>query len=186
MSHVAIIGSESELGRQLAAHYAAAGHTVSELPLARATPPAPPDLAAAGESIDLAIFVDGFVAAAGPAATATRAELRRALRRLTFLPFETAVRLHPALARSRGRAALLSRREATMSAGDPLGHYLDRPFRAAAHALWRCLAVEWRGSGVECVLVAVPPDVDAADLAAAIERAPNGELVDIDGTSIGW
>ena len=56
-----------------------------------------------------------------------------------------------------------------MEAQDPAGRYLDRPFRALAHPLWRSLSVEWRPDGISCRPIALDrPDTHPVTIASAI------------------
>ncbi len=92
------------------------------------------------------------------------------MHRLTFLPFRPAALLQPQPSAAKGRVVLLSRTDARMEVPDRTGRYLERPFRAAAHTLWRCLSVEWRDAGISVGLVAIDPNAapPVAELARAI------------------
>lgn len=172
MPHALIIGTEGALGRALAAQYRALGYDVSAIAIAPdATEPPALQLQ---RPIDLMILADDVEETVTGAAGADRDRLRAGLRRLTYLPFTLAVTAKPALAAASGRLVLASRTSAAMTAPDPTGRYLQRPFRAAAHALWRCLAVEWQALGIACCVVAI--DDPTADLPALIAAAPNGAL----------
>lgn len=179
---VTIVGTEDGLGRALGARYREDGHVVREIPMAAD--------AIADEPIDLLIFADAYEAPDRRIADVTRAELRAGLERLTFTPFRMAALLRPALAAGdEPKLVLVTRRSATMAHADTAGRYLERPFRAAAHQLWRCLAVEWREFGITCRVIAIDDPRDGA----AIGRLPRiiaedgaAEFADDRGRPLGW
>ncbi|HWJ71695.1 MAG TPA: hypothetical protein VNX29_00860 [Kaistia sp.] len=112
---------------------------------------------------------------------------------LAFKPFWLANRLKSALAASngRGKLVLLTRSAAAMTAPDPAGSYLERPFRAAAHALWKSMSVEWQPLGIDCLVVTIDDAtaVDTALLATITETnvPPEGcVLQDEAGRPLGW
>ena len=142
--------------------------------------------------VDLLVIADGFEPEPGSVASFDRQQLGAAMHRLTFLPFRLAALLQPQLSAAKGRVVLLSRSDARMEVPDRTGRYLERPFRAAAHTLWRCLSVEWRDAGISVGLVAIDPNAapPVAELALAIagggdEPSPV-ELIDTAGRALGW
>ena len=70
------------------------------------------------------------------------------------------------------------------------GRYRERPFRAAAHTLWRSLSVEWHDAGISIGLVAIAGTPDVAELAEAIAGRDGEpflvELTDLKGNVLGW
>lgn len=166
MRHVTIVGTEGALGRRLAARYRGLGDSVRETAL---RPGADLESIAAelGKApIDVLIFADDYSPPDRDAVSVTRAELEAGLERLAFAPFRLAGLLRSALAADGGgKLVLLSRAAASMEHRDRTGRYLERPFRAAAHALWRCLSIEWRKSGIECLVVALDDPADGDTVA---------------------
>jgi len=187
---VTIVGTEGRLGHSLAALYREDGHVVREIALRPNTSADAIVERIAGEPIDLLIFTDEYEAPDRRIADVTRAELRAGLERLTFMPFRIAALLRPALAAGDDpKLVLVTRRSATMEHADIAGRYLERPFRAAAHQLWRCLAVEWREFGIDCRVVAIDdPQDDAAMGRLPRIIAENGaaEFVDDRGRPLRW
>ncbi|MGV3490393.1 MAG: hypothetical protein ACO1OG_03640 [Devosia sp.] len=151
-----------------------------------------PQAASITGPIDLLVIADDFEPARGKVATLTRGAMGPAMRRLTYLPFALAALLKPQLAKAQGRVVLLSRTDARMEVPDAAGRYLERPFRAAAHTLWRCLSVEWRDAGISAGLVAIEPGsapvvAELADAIVGDDEAPFPvELVDVQGKVLGW
>ena len=187
---VTILGTDGELGRSLGACYREAGHVVREIPL---PPNGDAEAAVAGMSeapIDLLIFADEYDAPDRRIADVTRAELRVGLERLAFIPFRLAALLRGALAAGDDPAlVLVTRRSARMEHTDTAGRYLERPFRAAAHQLWRCLAVEWHEFGIDCRVIAIDDPQDDAAVARLPEiiAAPGAAaFVDDRGRALGW
>ncbi len=185
MGRIVVIGSESALGQAVAARYAALGSDVENVPLG---PTSDPDAIAASlmdRPIAVLIFVDDDAPPATPAALASREDLRSGLKRLAFIPFRLAALLKPALAGAGAKVVLLTRQTAVMTALDSSGRYLERPFRAAAHQLWRSLAAESSEGGISYLQVATD-DLSVTDLPSIIDRPPNAMLVDGVGTVLGW
>jgi NAD(P)-dependent dehydrogenase (short-subunit alcohol dehydrogenase family) len=194
MRSVAIVGTEGQLGRRLAARYTELGDGIRGVAL---RPGASLESVAAelGDApIDVLIFADDESPPHRHAASVARAELQTGLDRLSYAPFRLAILLRSALAADGGgKLVLLSRTAAAMEHRDHDGRYLERPFRAAAHALWRCLSIEWRAFGIECLVVALddPADADAISrLPQTIAEAHSGDegvrLVDSHGRVLAW
>jgi NAD(P)-dependent dehydrogenase (short-subunit alcohol dehydrogenase family) len=185
--HVVVAGSDSPVGAALVAHYRALGSGVSELPIEGDYAEA---AAAVTDPVDLLIIADGVMPPDRRLAELERHQLAATMQRLTFRPLHIATLLRPLLAEARGTMVLLTRREATMETPDPDGRYLDRPFRAAAHQLWRSLSVEWRPDGISCRLIALDrPDTHPVTIAAAIAaEGVEGPVVmtGLEGDVIGW
>jgi len=185
MSRIVVMGAEGPLGRAVAARYADLGHDVMPLRITTAADIEAAVAALGNLPIDLLVCADDFHALPTPAEAVARHELQQGLMRLAFLPFRVAALLRPRLVAAGGKLVLLTRADAVMTAPDPSGRYLERPFRAAAHQLWRSLAAEWPKDGVACVLIAIDTP-HAAELPAAIAGAKNGTLVDAAGQELGW
>jgi NAD(P)-dependent dehydrogenase (short-subunit alcohol dehydrogenase family) len=185
--HVVVAGSDSPVGAALVAHYRALGSGVSELPLEGDYAEA---AAAVTDPVDLLVIADGIVPPDRRVAELERHQLAATMQRLTYLPFHIATLLRPLLAEATGSMVLLTRREATMESPDPTGRYLDRPFRAAAHQLWRSLSVEWKGDGISCQLLALDrPDTHPVTIASAIAaETTDGPVVmtGLEGDVVGW
>jgi NAD(P)-dependent dehydrogenase (short-subunit alcohol dehydrogenase family) len=185
--HVVIAGSDSPVGAALVAHYRALGSGVSELPIEGDYAEA---AAAVSDPVDLLVIADGIVPPARRLGALERHQLAASMQRLTFRPFHIATLLRPLLAEAKGTMVLLTRREAVMETPDPDGRYLDRPFRAAAHQLWRSLSVEWRPDGISCRLIALDrPDTHPVTIASAIAaEGTEGPVVMTghEGEVIGW
>ncbi|WP_224573585.1 hypothetical protein [Mesorhizobium sp. BR1-1-16] len=189
--HVVIVGIATPIGAALAGLYRNAGARVtgsnidSELEVEATR--------LAKEPIDILIFADAFTAPGGSAAKLKRSAFEAGLSMLAFKPFWLANRHKSALAGSdgRGKLVLMTRSAATMTAPDPAGSYLERPFRAAAHALWKSMSVEWQPLGIDCLVVAID-DATAVDnaLLATISDTnvpPAGcVLQDEAGRPLGW
>jgi NAD(P)-dependent dehydrogenase (short-subunit alcohol dehydrogenase family) len=190
---IVIAGVEGPLGRHLAALYVETGHDVVQLSM---EPGADPSAMAArldGLPISLLIFTDDYMGDDADATTAKRKDLTAALQRLVYVPFRLATLLYPSLMAGNGKLILLSRKSAGMEQPNDTGRFLERPFRAAAHALWRCLSIEWRDSGVRCGLIALGSPLDDEEiqrLPQAIANAGLGnaavELTDVGGRRLGW
>jgi hypothetical protein len=186
MTRIVVLAAPNATPHALADFYREQGAEVT-IVAARSEPELTQAVTAmAMQPVDLLICAAPPPAGSGSAAGASREALVQSLHDLTFLPVRAAVLLRPSLALAKGRAVLLTDARATMAYEDEAGLYLWRPFIAAAHALWRCLAVEWQADGIACPLIAIDGDEDAAKLAERIGSAPNGSLVDPDGRSIGW
>jgi hypothetical protein len=193
LGKIVIAGVEGPLGRHLAALYAEAGHDVVQLAL---EPGADPSALAAPLNdmpIGLLIFTDDYVGDDIDATKAERTELTAALQRLVYTPFRLATLLYPGLSVANGKLILLSRKNAGMEQPNDPGRFLERPFRAAAHALWRCLSIEWRDGGVRCGVIALGSPLDDEEL----QRLPQAiadiglgdtpvELTDAGGNRLGW
>lgn len=186
--HVVIAGSETATGAALADLYRNSGAQVSLLPLDGDSEPATADLA--DGPIDILIFADDFRAPRRRAAELRRTEFEAGLERLAFKPFRIANSLRPALVAAHGKLVLLTRSDAGMTIPDRTGTYLERPFRAAAHALWRCLSVEWQPE-ITCLTIALdtPPEIDAgllATIATATSPPEGSPLLDRVGKVLPW
>lgn len=184
-----VIAGDGSLAATLAGWYRDGGAEVAELSFGRDLES---QVAALGGSVELLVIADGFAPAPGSVAALDRAKLGAAMQRLTFLPFRVAALLRPQLAAVKGRVVLLGRSDARMDIPDNAGRYLERPFRAAAHTLWRCLSVEWHDAGISAGLVALDPHAvpAVAELAEAIAGSDAAafpvELTDIAGHPLGW
>lgn len=186
--HVVIAGSETATGAALAELYRNSGARVSVLASDDDPELATGDLAAG--PIDIVIFADDFRAPSRRAEELRRGDFEAGLSQLAFKPFRIANILRPALAAGHGKLVLLTRSDAGMTIPDRSGAYLERPFRAAAHALWRCLSVEWQPE-ITCVTIALdsPPEIDAGLLATidAATSLPEGSpLLDRTGKELPW
>lgn len=193
MRRIVIVGTESELGRQLADMYNFGSTDVVSIALTGQD-----DLENiadfCGKSpISLLIFADGRDQAGTPLSATLRSEMRETLCRLTYIPFRLATLLRPALAAACGSVVLLTRTTAQMERPDEQGRFSDRPLRAAAHALWRCLSIEWREDDIGFVAIALsnrsnqvpmPPRPDMIE--AAVMRDARMLLVDGNGVSLPW
>jgi NAD(P)-dependent dehydrogenase (short-subunit alcohol dehydrogenase family) len=194
MQRVVIVGTEGQLGKSLSALYRDRGHSVVELAVTADSAPGSLAAAAGDAPIDVLVFADDLSPATGSVASLSRTELAAGFDRLAMLPFRTAALLRPTLSGASGsKVVLLSRLSATMEAPDPNGRYRDRPFRAAAHALWRCFSVEWRAHGLIAAAIALPESLEdgmLSGLPEVIGAMTNGEkpmdLLDIEGRPIGW
>ncbi len=176
--NVVIAGIETAIGASFAARYRALGANVS-------------NDEAAPETVDLLIVADGFVAAARKATDIRRPEFEAGLASLTYRPFALANQLRPQLTASSGKAVLITRTLAGMTIPDSAGHYLERPFRAAAHALWRTMSVEWQPDGIACAIIAIDDasEVDTAITTIAAMVTPPLEfcvLTTAEGQPLGW
>jgi predicted dinucleotide-binding enzyme len=186
MSRIVILAGDGRLGPQLADLYRAAGDEVHLI-----AAPAAKDLPAAvapfaRQPVDLFISAIDDHPAPLSAGGVSREALSRALEIFTFVPFRLAILLRQNLAMAKGRAVLLSAATATMGAVDIEGHYLERPFRAAAHQMWRSIATEWKSEGIVCPLIAIDDALTLAALPAVIDNAPSGELIDQAGRALAW
>lgn len=189
---VAVVGAESAAGRMVAASYAKRGSLVREVRAEGQTPAA--IATALGDApIDVLVFADAFLPPDRDPAAITRSELREGLERLTYLTFRVANLMRPLLANDSGKLVLITRTTAAMDRADPAGRYLERPFRAAAHALWRCFSIEWRDSGIACLVVALDDPDDATEIArlpAVIASTADGKdgvrMVDSRGAVRSW
>jgi NAD(P)-dependent dehydrogenase (short-subunit alcohol dehydrogenase family) len=184
-----VIAGHGAISPALADWYRQSGATVAEVSFETELPT---QIAAITGPVDLLVVADDFDPPRGSVTTLTRAAMGPALHRLTYLPFRLAALLKPQLADARGRVVLLSRSDARMDVPDPAGRYLERPFRAAAHQLWRCLSVEWREAGISAGLVALDssgmhPVERLVDAIAGKDVEPFPvELTDLEGHVLGW
>ncbi len=185
--HVALAGSESPIGAAIAANLAARGVRVTHVDLASVEADAlsrEPD-----SPVDLLIVADGHTAARTAATDIVRSDFEASLARLTFAPFRLANLIRPHLSPT-ARLVLLSRSDTRMTVPDLNGAYLERPFRAAAHALWRCITVEWRKDGITGAIVAIDHPSDADRLIDLLPQLPTDgpgcRLHDIDGKVLDW
>lgn len=173
----------------LAAFFSERGARVDHIDLAA---PLEPAVLQNEDPLDLCVIADDLTPSRGPLSALSRDALADSLARLTVLPFRLAVAIRPRLAASGGRLVLLTSIEARMQHGDAVGLYAERPFRAAAHALWRCLSIEWADEGIGLGLVALDPETrhDIAGLARTIAgEGPSFhpvELTDAAGQRLGW
>lgn len=190
---VVIAGTEGQLGKRLAALYSDMGHDVVSLSLQFG---ADLDGLAAplrGKPISLLVFADDYSGDDNDAAWIQRADMTTALERLVYTPFRLASLLEPALAEGNGKLVLLSRASAMMEHQNDTGRFSERPFRAAAHALWRCLSIEWRDKGIRFGIVAIDDPQDQAEIellpkaisAIGHEKSPV-TLTDVNGGSLPW
>jgi NAD(P)-dependent dehydrogenase (short-subunit alcohol dehydrogenase family) len=183
-----VIAGTGPTATSLVDWYRASGAEVVTVDLAQELAP---QIAAVGP-LDLLVVADDFEPARGPVATLDRASMGPAMHRLTYLPFSLAALLKPQLAEAQGRLVLLSRADARMEVPDAAGRYLERPFRAAAHQLWRCLSVEWRDAGITAGLVALDstamrPVEQLVDAIGGRDVEPFPvELTDLEGHVLGW
>jgi len=182
---IVIVGAESVLGRRLCEICAADTDEVIAVALTGSLE----DAAAAcgSQPIDMLIFADDMDLD-NAISTAKRPEMRDALYRLTYAPFKLATLLRPAVAAAGGRVALCSRATSLMEREAADGRFVDRPFRAAAHALWKCLEIEWRDDNVRLLIVALRDPGDAAYVTteARSETASAALLVDGNGSPLHW
>lgn len=185
--HAAIAGSESPIGAAIAANLAVRGVRVTPLDLTSVeagTLTREPD-----SPVDLLIVADGHTAPRIHATDIVRSDFEAGLARLTFAPFRLANLIRPYLSPA-ARLVLLTRSDARVTVPDVNGAYLERPFRAAAHALWRCLSVEWREHGIVCAIVAMdhPTDADRLiDLLGGLSSDSAGcQLHDLSGKIVDW
>lgn len=184
-----VVAGDGQLAAALADWYRDGGARVAELSFSRELEA---QLRPVTGPVDLLVIADGFEPEPGGVASFERQQLGAAMHRLTFLPFRLAALLQPQLSAAKGRVVLLSRADARMEVPDSTGRYLERPFRVAAHTLWRCLSIEWRDAGISAGLVAIDPNATppVAELARAIaaggDEAFPVELTDIAGRALGW
>jgi len=188
--HVVIAGMDTALGREMARHYRGIGARVTELAVGTGEDPDAAAGAVSGD-IDLLVVADDTHPPDRSAGTVTRDELSASLLRLTFAPMRIAALLKPQLAGAEGTLVLLSRLSATMPQAGGARRYLERPFRAATHALWRCMSVEWREAGIACRIVVLADGEDAAGriadaIALPLDRAALVEPIDISGAVRSW
>jgi len=186
--HVVVAGSESGLGAALVDLYETTGAHVSALRLDGDAEAQAARLA--GRPIDLLVFADDLQMPARRTGELRRDQFAPALSRLAFKPSRVANLLRPELAMAGGKLVLLSRRMAGMTVQDPAGTYLERPFRAAAHALWRSLSVEWQPD-IACVTIALdglitPDGALLATIASATSPPGGAPLLDHRGNVIPW
>lgn len=184
-----VVAGDGAVAAALAGWYRETGAEVVELSFERDLEV---QLRSVAGPVDLLVVADGFEPEPGSVAALERARLGAAMQRLTFLPFRLAALLQPQLSAAKGRVVLLSRADARMDVPDDTGRYLERPFRAAAHTLWRCLSVEWRDAGISAGLVAIDPAAvpPLAELARAIAGRADEPfpvaLTDPAGRVLGW
>jgi len=143
------------------------------------------------EALDILIFADDTDAPDRRPEEVSRREMQTAARRLTYEPFRIASLARPLLREAGGKIVLLTRTDACMEHEDRRGRYLERPFRAASHNLWRCFSCEWRAEGIETTVVALAPRQDLShefvDLIRAYRTPDSGvELIDPEGRVLGW
>lgn len=174
-----LVAGEGALAEALAVHYAGHGWRVERL------------AAADGDPLDLCVLADDRQPDLARLDGLSRNQLAASLERITYAPFQVAATSRRRLSAASGRLVLLSSASARMEQPDPDGAYLDRPFRVAAHALWRCLSVEWAADGISVTLLgleqAVPVELER--LVAAIAVQDTGKLVelrDVLGARLGW
>jgi NAD(P)-dependent dehydrogenase (short-subunit alcohol dehydrogenase family) len=139
--------------------------------------------------IDVLIFADDLTANQD-FANYGDAELRELLYRLTYAPFKLATLLRPAVAAAEGHIVLYSRTSALMDRVQDGGRPADRPFRAAAHALWKCLQVEWRDDNIQLLIVAVDdPSMLCSKSSLLIgdaSQSPAPLIVDANDVALPW
>jgi NAD(P)-dependent dehydrogenase (short-subunit alcohol dehydrogenase family) len=187
---IVVVGTEGNLGRRLSNLYAGDVMTVD---LDRSTDLNAIAASCGTEPIDLLIFADDMDLPDDPISSAQRGDMQRALHRLTYSPFRLATLLRPALRAARGTVVLYSRTTSVMERVEAGGRFIDRPFRAAAHALWRCLAIEWQADDIRFLIIALSDPSDAGLLArqpAVIEsglaNGPETLLVNDYGSPLPW
>lgn len=184
-----VIAGDGPLAAALADWYRQAGANVAELSFNRELEP---QVVAVAGGVDLLVVADSFEPEPGSVHSIDRDALGASMFRLTFLPFRVAALLQRELVAVNGRAVLLSRSDARMDLPDGVGRYLERPFRSASHALWRCLSIEWRDAGVSVGLIAAGSGAtpSIAALTDAIGNRDESrfpvELTDISGNIVGW
>ena len=178
---IVIVGAGSGLGRRLCQAYADDAHDIVAVDLAGSLADA---AAACGTApIDMLIFADDLDLNA-PISTAERLEMRDALYRLTYAPFKLASLLRSTLAAAKGSVVLYSRAAAVMARQPDGGRPMDRPFRAAAHALWKCLEIEWREDGIRLQIVALGEPGDAADIVTDVHGSTGTAALLVEGRGL--
>jgi NAD(P)-dependent dehydrogenase (short-subunit alcohol dehydrogenase family) len=183
---IVIVGGGSALGQRLCEIHANNVDDVIAVDLAEGSLE---DIAAAcgAAPIDLLVFADDadLPDAIG---TATRQAMQEALYRLTFAPFRLATLLRPAVAAAGGSVVLYSRTSAMMKREAAEGHFADRPFRAAAHALWKCLEVEWREDDIRLQIIVLRDPGSPSRLVEERNgvRRSSPLLIDEDGRERSW
>ncbi len=190
---IVIVGTEGQLGKRLAALYSDIGHEVVSLPLQSGADLDSLVTPSRGKPISLLVFCDDYSGDDDDAAAIQRTNMKAALERLAYMPFRLASLLEPALTEGNGKLVLLSRANAMMERPNDAGRFSERPFRAAAHALWRCLSIEWRDKGIRCGIVALadPRDRDETGLlpkaiAAIGSQESPVTLRDVNGGNLPW
>ena len=184
-----VIAGDGDLARMLAGHYRQAGAAVFAVTFGMELEA---QAAAIAGPVDLVVIADGYEPVRGAVTGLDRTVLGSAMHRLTYLPFRLAALLKPRVAQANGRLVLISRADARMEVPDSEGRYLERPFRASAHALWRCLSVEWQDAGIAVGLIGLDAQVlpDMPELADAIagnrSSAQPVEFAGVDGRILGW
>jgi NAD(P)-dependent dehydrogenase (short-subunit alcohol dehydrogenase family) len=186
---VVIAGAASPVGVAMARAYEARGASVESLDLDANLNTEAERLGA--DKIDVLVFADDLSARSGPISSVKRSAFAPAVRQLVFAPFRAANLLRGAVAGHAGKVVLLSRRTVPMTVADDEGHYLERPFRAAQHALWKCLSVEWKSLGIDCFVIALSSsaDVDAglvSTIDGVVVPADGCELIDAHGAKLPW
>lgn len=190
---IVIVGAEGNLGRDLSSLYARAGDEVVNIQLSESTDLDAIAASCGMEPIDLLIFADNLDLADASISGSRRDDMQNTMQRLTYAPFRLATLLRPALAAARGNVVLYSRATSVMERPEAGGRFTDRPFRAAAHALWRCLAIEWQEDGIDFLIVALSEPSDPTQLARqpdvvemALTRGRDMLLVDDAGLPLAW
>jgi len=183
-----VIGGSGELARSLACVYREAGAEVLEVDFEDELVH---QLSQVPAQVDLLVIADDFDPPAGAVAGLSRNMLAHAMHRLSFMPFRLAALLQPGLAAAGGSAVLLTCADARMDVVDSAGRYAERPFRTAAHALWRCMSVEWQDAGIHIGLIGLDsfsPDLKLLMTSIAHTANAKGavELEDIAGKTLGW
>lgn len=183
-----VVAGSGALADGLAEYYSRHGSAVTAIPFVPATGlPSGSE----GQPLDLLVIADDFTPPRVSADAVTRADMADAMHRLVYWPFHTAAAFKSRLAAGNGRAVLLSSTSARMEHIDDEGLYLDRPFRTAAHALWRCLSVEWQPDAITCTIIGLDPaeQLTTEALSAAIAQSSGAfpvELTDTTGQRLGW
>ncbi|MDR3471132.1 MAG: hypothetical protein P4M09_05525 [Devosia sp.] len=186
MSRIVALAGDGPLANAVARLYRESGDEVHLVPLENEQNALAAIAALGDQPVDVLIVANGDQPPASIVAGVSRKDLTESLRAFTFLPFRLAVLLRPNLTLAGGRAVLLTTQAVTMDFIDDEGRYLERPFRAAAHALWKCLSVEWQPEGICCALIAMDDAGPLTSLPGLISSAPNGMLVDSRGRPMSW
>ena len=184
---IVVVGTEGQLGQRLAAIYSEKMGDVMQIALTDDRHLESIAAELGEETLDLVIFADDYRPPDHDAEAVHRPELWAGLERLAYVPVRLASLMRSALAANGGgKLVLLSRTSAAMEHSHGSRRYLERPFRAAAHMLWRCLSIEWHKDDIQCIVVALDDTTDAAMISrlpetiAAARAARQGTML-IDG-----
>jgi NAD(P)-dependent dehydrogenase (short-subunit alcohol dehydrogenase family) len=191
---IVVVGTEGQLGQRLAAYYSEKAGDVVQIALAGDRNLESIAAELGEKSLDLVIFADDYEPPDHDANAVERPGLWAGLERLAYVPVRLASLMRPALAvNGGGKLVLLSRTSAIMEHRDGRGRYLERPFRAAAHMIWRCLSIEWHKNDIQCIVVALDDPADAVvisrlpeTIAAAQAERQGTMLIDGFGKPLPW